>query len=104
MAEKLSKLKASHGAETLAFTHRTKRTYHWDCRRFFNLFGSPNTCGVNNICMCPSYATEYATYGGMAWSEVMGAQCIVVWGNNASNSSPIGLYPQLVAPAREAPG
>jgi anaerobic selenocysteine-containing dehydrogenase len=46
--------------------------------------------------MCPSYATEYATYGGMAWGEVMDAQCIVVWGNNASNSSPIGLYAQLV--------
>ncbi|MEJ2638008.1 MAG: molybdopterin-dependent oxidoreductase [Desulfosarcinaceae bacterium] len=96
VAEKLSKLKASYGAETLTFTHGTKRTYHWDCRRFFNLFGSPNTCGVNNICMCPSYATEYATYGGMAWSEVMGAQCIVVWGCNASSSNPIGLYPQLV--------
>ncbi len=25
-----------YGAETLAFTHGTKRTYHWDCRRFFN--------------------------------------------------------------------
>ncbi|MCF8039638.1 MAG: molybdopterin-dependent oxidoreductase [Desulfohalobiaceae bacterium] len=96
VADKLSKLKESFGAETLAFTHGTKRTYHWDCRRFFNLFGSPNTCGVNNICMCPSYATEYATYGGMAWSEVPNAQCIVVWGCNASNSSPIGLYPQLV--------
>lgn len=96
VAEKLSALKARFGAETLAFTHGTKRTYHWDCRRFFNLFGSPNTCGVNNICMCPSYATEYATYGGMAWSDIMGAQCIVVWGNNASQSSPIGIYAQLV--------
>jgi thiosulfate reductase/polysulfide reductase chain A len=74
VAEKLSTLKERYGAETLAFTHGTKRTYHWDCRRFFNLFGSPNTCGVNNICMCPSYATEYATYGGMTWSEIMGAQ------------------------------
>jgi anaerobic selenocysteine-containing dehydrogenase len=96
VAEKLSKLKESYGAETLAFTHGTKRTYHWDCRRFFNLFGSPNTCGVNNICMCPSYATEYATYGGMTWSEIMGAQCVVVWGNNASKSSPIGIHAQLV--------
>ena len=97
VAEKLAGLKEQYGAETLTFTHGTKRTYHWDCRRFFNLFGSPNTCGVNNICMCPSYATEYATYGGMALgSEVMGAKCIVLWGNNASQSSPIFLHPMIV--------
>ena len=97
VAEKLSGLRDKYGAETLTFTHGTKRTYHWDCRRFFNLFGSPNTCGVNTICMCPSYATEYATYGGMAMgSEVMAARCIVMWGSNASKSNPIGLYPQIV--------
>lgn len=96
VAEKLASLKEKHGAETLAFTHGTKRTYHWDCRRFFNLFGSPNTCGVNTICMCPSYATEYATYGGMViGSEVMGARCVVLWGNNASNSSPLYLSAHL---------
>nr|WP_319493847.1 molybdopterin-dependent oxidoreductase [uncultured Desulfobacter sp.] len=41
LADKLSRLKDRYGAETLTFTHGTKRTYHWDCRRFFNLFGSP---------------------------------------------------------------
>jgi anaerobic selenocysteine-containing dehydrogenase len=101
VAEKLAGLKERYGAETLAFTHGTKRTYHWDCRRFFNLFGSPNTCGVNTICMCPSYATEYATYGGMVMgSEVPAAKCVVMWGCNASKSSPTGLYPR-VAMARK---
>ena len=97
VAEKLSSLKDRYGAETLAFTHGTKRTYHWDCRRFFNLFGSPNTCGVNTICMCPSYATEYATYGGMIMgSEVPGAKCIVIWGRNISQSDPNLMYPMIV--------
>ena len=98
VAGKLSKLKSQYGAETLTFTHGTKRTYHWDCRRFFNIFGSPNTCGVNTICMCPSYATEYATYGGMVMPshEMLSTRCMVVWGCNASKSSPIGLYPQIV--------
>jgi anaerobic selenocysteine-containing dehydrogenase len=101
VAEKLAGLKEKHGAETLAFTHGTKRTYHWDCRRFFNLFGSPNTCGVNTICMCPSYATEYATYGGMVMgSEIPAAKCVVMWGCNASKSSPIGIAP-MVAMARK---
>ncbi len=97
VAEKLARLRDEYGPETLAFTHGTKRTYHWDCRRFFNLFGSPNTCGVNTICMCPSYATEYATYGGMVMgSEAAAANCIVLWGCNASNSNPVGMYPQIV--------
>ena len=97
VAEKLSNLRDKYGAETLAFTHGTKRTYHWDCRRFFNLFGSPNTCGVNTICMCPSYATEFATYGGMIMgSEVPGAKCIVLWGSNFSQSDPNLMYPMIV--------
>ncbi len=97
VAEKLSKLRDEYGAETLTFTHGTKRTYHWDCRRFFNLFGSPNTCGVHNICMCPSYATEYATYGGMILAgEVSKAKCVVMWGCGPSQSDPNLLYPALL--------
>lgn len=96
VAGQLADLRDRYGAETLAFTHGTKRTYHWDGRRFFNLFGSPNTCGVNNICMCPSYATEYATYGGMGWADVMAAQCVVVWGKGPANSDPVGLHAHLV--------
>ena len=34
VSEKLSSLRDKHGPETLAFTHGTKRTYHWDERRF----------------------------------------------------------------------
>ena len=69
VAERLASLRDQYGPETLAFTHGTHRTYHWDGRRFFNLFGSPNLCGANNICMCPSQAVEYATYGGFVWGD-----------------------------------
>jgi len=97
VAEKLARLCDKYGAEPLAFTHGTKRTYHWDCRKFFNLFGSPNTYGVNTICMCPSYTTEYATYGGMIMgSEVPAANCFVLWGCNASQSTPNILSPQII--------
>jgi thiosulfate reductase / polysulfide reductase chain A len=95
VAGKLDLLRAKHGPETLAFTHGTSRTHHWDCRRFFNLFGSPNVCGVNNVCMCPSYATEYATYGGMARGDLRKAGCVVVWGRASANSSPVQSYPAL---------
>jgi anaerobic selenocysteine-containing dehydrogenase len=96
VAEKLDSLRANYGAETLAFTHGTKRTYHWDERRFFNLFGSPNVCGANNICMCPSNAVEYATYGGFSWGDARQTKCLVLWGQAPSGSSPIGLYPQIL--------
>ncbi len=94
-AEKLSRLRDEYGPETLAFTHGTSRTHHWDSRRFYNLFGSPNICGAANICMCPSYATEYATYGGMARGDVRNARCVVIWGRSPAKSSPVQSYPAL---------
>ena len=100
VTEKLESLREKHGAETLAFTHGTKRTYHWDERRFFNLFGSPNVCGANNICMCPSQAVEYATYGGFTWGDVMHTRCVVLWGHGPSQSDPIGLYPMILRAKR----
>jgi anaerobic selenocysteine-containing dehydrogenase len=96
VAEKLEALREKYGAETLAFTHGTKRTYHWDERRFFNLFGSPNVCGANNVCMCPSQAVEYATYGGFTWGDIMHTRCVVLWGHGPSKSDPIGLYPMIL--------
>jgi len=93
VAARLSRLRDAHGPETLGFTHGTSRTHHWDCRRFYNLFGSPNVCGANNICMCPSYATEFATYGGMARGNPRQAKCVVIWGRAAANSSPVQGWP-----------
>ncbi|MFH1491554.1 MAG: molybdopterin-dependent oxidoreductase, partial [Pseudomonadota bacterium] len=91
VSEKLEALRREYGAETLAFTHGTKRTYHWDERRFHNLFGTPNICGANNVCMCPSQAVEYATYGGFCWGDIRQTRCLVVWGQGASMSNP-GLF------------
>ncbi|MCG8564769.1 MAG: molybdopterin-dependent oxidoreductase [Desulfobacterales bacterium] len=96
VASKLSQLKEKYGPETLSFTHGTGRTYHWDARRFYNIFGSPNMSGANTICMCPSYATEYATYGGMAMGEIMSTECVVLWGTSPHKAEPTGRYPQIV--------
>lgn len=95
VAEKLDSLRNQYGAETLAFTHGTKRTLHWDERRFFNLFGSPNVCGANNVCMCPSQAVEYATVGGFAWGDMRNSKCVVLWGMGPSMSNP-GMYGAIV--------
>ncbi len=94
VAHKLDELRRIYGAETLAFTHGTKRTYHWDERRFNNLFGTPNICGANNVCMCPSQAVEYATCGGFSFGDVMQTKCVVVWGKGASMSD-LGSYNRI---------
>jgi len=95
VAEKLDTLRSKYGPETLAFTHGTKRTLHWDERRFYNLFGSPNICGANNVCMCPSQAVEYATCGGFSWGDVRQTKCLVLWGQGPSQSNP-GLFGTIV--------
>jgi anaerobic selenocysteine-containing dehydrogenase len=95
VASKLDNLRSKFGAETLAFTHGTKRTYHWDERRFNNLFGTPNICGANNVCMCPSQAVEYATYGGFSWGDIRQTRCVVLWGMGPSQSN-TGLFGQIM--------
>lgn len=94
VAGKLEDLRGQYGPETLAFTHGTKRTYHWDERRFHNLFGTPNICGANNVCMCPSQAVEYTTYGGFSWGDIRRTRCIVLWGQGPSQSN-FGLFGQI---------
>ena len=81
VAQKLILLKDTYGPETLAFSHGTYRTYHWDGKRFFNLFGSPNMTGANHICMCPTHIVDWATYGSFAFGDLINAALIVVWGH-----------------------
>jgi thiosulfate reductase / polysulfide reductase chain A len=64
---------------------------------FFNLFGSPNLCGANNICMCPSVAVEYATYRGFATGDRTRTRCLAVWGNATSQSDPLLGFPEIAA-------
>jgi len=89
VAGRLLTLKDKYGPETLAFSHGTYRTYHWDGKRFFNLFGSPNMAGANHICYCPTHSVDWASYGSFAFGDMMHASLIVVWGHSPSQSYPI---------------
>jgi len=86
IAGKLAKLRDRYGAETLAFSRGTYRTYGWAMKRFLNLFGSPNMIGPNHVCMCPSQTVEHCTYGSFARQDLEAARCIVVWGYQPSQS------------------
>ncbi len=97
IAAKLGSLRDRFGAETLAFSRGTYRTYGWAMKRFLNLFGSPNMIGANHICMCPSHTVEWSTYGSFARQDIANARCIVIWGFQPSQSRIIPDWHELLA-------
>ena len=97
IAEKLGRLRDQFGAETLALSRGTNRTYGWAMKRFLNLFGSPNMTGPNTICMCPSHTVEWSTYGSFARQDIANARCIVIWGYQPSESYRIPDWRELLA-------
>ncbi|MBN1537918.1 MAG: molybdopterin-dependent oxidoreductase [Anaerolineales bacterium] len=88
MADRLAKLRDKYGAETLAFTEGTYRTYNSLHYKFTNLFGSPNTGGAGTICYSSDMWLEPVTYGGFASdkSDWPNSNCIVLWGRNVAAS------------------
>jgi len=100
VAARLDDLRGRFGAETVAFTRGTYRTYHWDARRFMNLFGSPNSTGVNFICHCPSVAVESAVCGVLPSADFRNTACVVNWGTCRSVSGELSDWPALQAARR----
>ena len=97
IAEKLSYLKEKYGSETLAFAHGTYRTYGWPVKRFFNLFGSPNIMGAQNICRCPGWILEWTTMGGPLFPDMRNTKLIILCGSHFKESSPHPGYSGLVS-------
>ncbi len=95
IAGRLAELREKYGAETVALTRGTYRTYEWDYTRFFNLFGSPNRTGANPVCFCPSLVVETAICGAMPGSDLSRAECVVVWGSCRSTSAPVTIWHAL---------
>lgn len=91
IAAKLIELRDKYGAETLAFTEGTARTWTWLHYKFTNLFGSPNTGGVGTICYSSDMWLEPCTYGGFCSdkSDWVGADLVVLWGRNTIASEPL---------------
>ena len=78
IAAKLSELRDEYGAETLAFTEGTARTWSWLHYKFTNLFGSPTraatapfatapTCGLSLAPMVASAPTNQTGSGPISW-------------------------------------
>jgi anaerobic selenocysteine-containing dehydrogenase len=100
IAENLKEIKKKHGPEALANSSGTDRTYRLDMVRFFNLYGSPNRCGAQQICWCPSETVEVSIWGSMTFSDIFNASCIVLWGFGPGESKPIDWSTLLMAKKR----
>jgi len=91
IADKLKRLKAGYGGESLAFIEGTLRSDLYGIRaRFQNLFGNPGNVGSPGTdCFCNRVALRIAMVGSQcALSRQAAAKCIVITGSNMSASSP----------------
>jgi anaerobic selenocysteine-containing dehydrogenase len=96
IATKLNRLKEIYGAETLAFSHGTYRTYGWPLKRFFNLFGSPNIMGAQSVCRCPGWTIEWSTFGGPLFPDFENTKLIMLCGSHFKESCPHPAWTGLI--------
>ncbi len=100
IADKITQLVESDGAETIAHSIGTLHGADWGIgERFMNLFGSPNTVGQDKICYGPTAIGETLTYGfgpsSFTYPVPGKTRCIVIWGMRPSASSPL-LWRQML--------
>lgn len=85
VSEALLRLKERYGPQSLALYygegvgHQEIRSY---IKRFANLYGSPNFCGVGSICNTARTIAETLTFGGLTKPDIPGTRLLVVWGGN----------------------
>jgi anaerobic selenocysteine-containing dehydrogenase len=86
IAGRLMGLKDQYGAETLAVSHGTSRTYEELNSRFLNLFGSPNQCGQAHICHGNSAVVATTLFGWWPYwmnvEKLESTKCLMLIGRN----------------------
>ena len=84
IAEKLAAIREEYGAEAVAFTEGTYRTWNSLHYKFTNLFGTPNTGGNGTICFSSDMWLEPCTYGGFCSDKTdwPNSDVILLWGRN----------------------
>jgi len=102
IAERLTRLKAQFGAETLATAIGGPHTTFWPLHRFMNLFGSPNNVGIGQICWNPSIWVNSLTFGWPLENEIDpdDTECAILWGVNPAESDNSLFWRQVLAYSR----
>lgn len=84
-AEKLHGLRDRYGAQSLAVYygegvgHQEIRSY---IKRFANVYGTPNFCGVGAICNTSRTLAEILTLGGLTKPDIPQTRTLILWGGN----------------------
>lgn len=110
IAEKMEKLKAQYGPETLAVIEGTYRSDHlWARSRFSNLWGNPgNLADPGTICWCWMFSVNMSVVGNQIETTltpgVENSKCLVVWGCRINERfSPKGYVNRVMKACTEDP-
>ena len=93
IAAKLSDIRRREGPEALATLGGTMHARDWATWRFITQWGTPNFINSGRNCGSGSMITECAMYG---WDTVTASfvpgvtKCLIMWGANYAESSPMG--------------
>jgi len=86
IAEKLTELKKTYGANSLSVYHG--QSYVKDClamfcmKRFLNAFGTVNLCSAASECFVPRIISGVTTFGALPAADASDSNCIIFWGSN----------------------
>jgi formate dehydrogenase (coenzyme F420) alpha subunit len=84
-SEKMLHLREAYGPQSLALYygegvgHQEIRNY---IKRFANVYGTPNFCGVGSICNTARTIAETLTFGGLTKPDIPNTRLLIVWGAN----------------------
>ncbi len=84
-SEKMHRLRETYGPQSLAIYygegvgHQEIRSY---MKRFANVYGTPNFCGVGSICNTARTIAETLTFGGLTKPDIPNTHLLIVWGGN----------------------
>jgi anaerobic selenocysteine-containing dehydrogenase len=91
VSDKLLRLKAEFGAESIAGAYGTGRPYYVFFHRFLNSLGTPNRVTFAHVCYAPRLAASAMTCGTLPVCDYYGfggttPKCVVVWGCNITET------------------
>jgi len=97
IAEKLERIIAENGPESIVIGTGTGRHHCNFVPRFANALGTPNWCEPGHAqCFFPRVNVARMTFGGLPVCDYYGdvkPACVLVWGHNPVNSGPDGELP-----------
>jgi anaerobic selenocysteine-containing dehydrogenase len=97
IADKLARIIAENGPESIVIGTGTGRHHCNFVPRFANALGTPNWCEPGHAqCFFPRVNVARMTFGGLPVCDYYGETrpaCVLVWGHNPLNSGPDGELP-----------